>query len=209
MRGNGDDVEGGTEEAIEEATATDNIAVAESTTTTPPSKAAGSKPSTSAIATPARQSVRNKHSPPTSKGSRNPRTPTCKSKKQNANNLKKVKKLAPKASDNATVARAASLFNRTTKSTTITINNTMWLFLSECERYVLSREVVFLHVPVNHTSVNDKAAHETTNNILDNPVHADLSKKFHEPNMGTDMHCLMRYNEKVCLCTLLPPPHLV
>ena len=132
-------------------------------------------------------------------GSRKPKTPTFKSKKQNTTNLKKVKKLAPKASYNATVARAASLFNRTTKSTTVTINNMIWLFLSECERNVVSREIVFLRVPVNHNCVNGKVAHEITNNILGNPVHADLSKKFHEPNMGTDMHCLMTYNKKVSL----------
>ena len=116
------------------------------------------------------------------------KTPAFKSKTQNANNLKRVKKLTPKVLDNVMVALAASLFNRTTKLKTVTVNNTMWLFLSECERNAKSGKIVFLHVPVNHNCVNGKVAHEITNNILGNPVHADMSKKFHEPNMGTDVH---------------------
>ena len=79
----------------------------------------------------------------------------------------------------------------------------MWLFLSECERVEGSDEIFFLRVPVNHNCVNSKVAHEITNNILGNPVHADLANKFHEPNMGTDMHCLLTYNTKVSLCPLL------
>ena len=142
-----------------------------------------------------------KRSPSTLKGPRKPSTPTCRSKKQNATNLKKAKKAVPKALDTATVACAASLFNHTTKSTTGTVNNTMWLFLSEFERNKKSGEIVFLRVPVNHNYVNGKVVHEITNNILVNPVHADLSKKSHETNMETDMHCLMTHNEKVCFCT--------
>ena len=118
------------EEVIEEATAMNNIAVAASTTITPPPKAAGGKSSTRAIATPARRSGHNKRSPPTSEWSRKPKTSTFKSKRQNANNLKKVKKLTPKALDNARVVSVTSLFNRTTKLTTVTVKNTMWLFLS-------------------------------------------------------------------------------
>ena len=101
--------------------------------------------------------------------------------------------------DVAKVAAAAALFKKTTKSTTVTVNNTMWLFLCECERAEGSDDIVFLRVPVNHNCVNSKVAHEITNNILGNPVRADLKDKFHEPNMGTDMHCLMTYNTKVSL----------
>ena len=79
----------------------------------------------------------------------------------------------------------------------------MWLFLSECERVEGSDDIVFLRVPVNHNCVNSKVAHEITNNILGNPVHAELANNFHEPNMGTDMHCLLTYNTKVSLCPSL------
>ena len=79
----------------------------------------------------------------------------------------------------------------------------MWLFLSEYERIVGSDNIVFLRVPVNHNCVNGKVAHEITNIILGNPVHVELVNKFHEPNMGTGMPCLMTYNTKVSLCPSL------
>jgi len=130
-----------------------------------------------------------------------PSTPAFQSKKKNAKTHRRVKKDAPKEDlETAKVERALKLFKRTTKSTSVTVNNTMWLFLSECERVEGSDSIVFLRVPVNHNCVNSKIAHEITNNILGNPVHADLANKFHEPNMGTDMHCLLTYNTKVSLC---------
>jgi len=130
-----------------------------------------------------------------------PSTPAFQSKKKNAKTHRRVKKDAPKEDlETAKVERALKLFKRTTKSTSVTVNNTMWLFLSECERVEGSDDIVFLQVPVNHNCVNSKVAHEITNNILGNPVHADLANKFHEPNMGTDMHCLLTYNTKVSLC---------
>ena len=152
----------------------------------------GMKPSTDVNATPTQRTKRRK--------SRTPTTPGFGSKRTNARRLQKVQRNAPMGDlDVAKVAAAAALFNKTTKSTTITVNNTMWLFLCECERAEGSGDIVFLRVPVNHNCVNSKVAHEITNNILGNPVRANLKDKFHEPNMGTDMHCLMTYNTKVSL----------
>ena len=161
--------------------------------TSPPTDAA-SKPSTPVRQTPKKRTKRNN-------SKKTPPTPAFQSKRKNAKTLQRAQKDAPKEDlDTAKVERALNLFKRTTKSTTVTVNNTMWLFLSECERVEGSDSIVFLRVPVNHNCVNSKIAHEITNNILGNPVHADLANKFHEPNMGTDMHCVLTYNTKVSLC---------
>ena len=166
--------------------------VANAASTSPPADT-GIKPSTDVNATPTqRPKRRNKN--------RMPPTPGFGSKKKNQKRLQRVQKNAPMEDlDVAKVAAAAALFKKTTKSTTVTVNNTMWLFLCECERAVGSGDIVFLRVPVNHNCVNSKVALEITNNILGNPVRANLKDKFHEPNMGTDMHCLMTYNTKVSL----------
>jgi len=175
---------------------TAKIVVAASAASTSPPPDAGSKPSTTVDSTPTKRTERKKKT-------RTPPTPAFASKARNAKSLQKVQKDAPKEDlDTAKVERAAILFKKTTKSTTVTVNNMMWLFLSECERVEGSNAIVFLRVPVNHNCVNSKVAHEITNNILRNPDHADLANKFHEPNMGTDMHCLMTYNTKVSLCPL-------
>ena len=173
---------------------TAEIAVAGSAASTSPPPVAGSKLSTPDRQTPTKKTKRKKNR-------RTPPTPAFQSKRKNAKTHQRAKKDAPKEDlDTAKVERALMLFKKKTKSTTVTVNNTMWLFLSECERVEGSDEIVFLRVPVNHNCVNSKVAHEITNNILGNPVHADLANKFHEPNMGTDMHCLLTYNTKVSLC---------
>lgn len=124
-------------------------------------------------------------------------TPSFKSKKENAKKLKRVEKNQARANEEAKVAKAASLINSTMVSTSLTIDNSMWMFVSECERNK-DGDIVFLRVPVNHNCVNYSVAHEITNNILGNPIKADLSKKFYDESMGTDMDCLMTWNDKVC-----------
>ena len=157
---------------------TAKIAVAASAASTSPPTDARSKPSTTVGQTPKKRTKRknNRRTPP---------TPGFESKAKNANSLQRAQKDAPKEDlDTAKVERALILFKKTTKSTTVTVNNTMWLFLSECERVLGSDDFVFLLVPVNHNCVNSKVVHEITNNTLGNLVHADLANKFHEPNMG-------------------------
>ena len=188
---------------------TAKIGVEANAASTSPPPGTGIKPTTGVDATPTQRSKRrNKNRTPPTPGvgskrknaQRTPPTPGFSSKKKNAQRLQRVQKNAPMEDlDVAKVAGAAALFKKTTKSTTVTVNNTMWLFLCECERAVGSGDIVFLRVPVNHNCVNSKVAHEITNNILGNPVRANLEDKFHEPNMGTDMHCLMTYNTKVSL----------
>ncbi len=72
----------------------------------------------------------------------------------------------------------------------------MWCFTCEAVKK-LAEEITFLCVPVNHNHMKKKVAHEITNNILGNPIHVDFTQKFHKPNMGTDVHCLLTYNTKV------------
>jgi len=176
------------------ANETAKVGVVANAASTSPQANTGIKPSSDVNATPTQRTKRRRN--------RTPTTPGFGSKKMNARRLQRVQRIAPMENlDVAKVAAAAALFNKTTKSTTITVNNTMWLFLCECERAEGSDDIVFLRVPVNHNCVNSKVAHEITNNILGNPVRADLKDKFHEPNMGTDMHCLMTYNTKVSLYT--------
>ena len=172
---------------------TAKIGVEANAASTSPPADTGIKPSTGVDATPTQRSKRRNKN-------RTPPTPGFDSKRKNQKRLQRVQKNAPMEDlDVAKVAAAAALFKKTTKSTTVTVNNTMWLFLCECERAEGSGDIVFLRVPVNHNCVNSKVAHEITNNILGNPVRANLKDKFHEPNMGTDMHCLMTYNTKVSL----------
>ena len=174
------------------ANETAKVGVVANAASTSPQANTGIKPSTDVNATPTQRTKRRRN--------RTPTTPGFGSKKMNARRLQRVQRNAPMEDlDVAKVAAAAALFKKTTKSTTVTVNNTMWLFLCECERAEGSGDIVFLRVPVNHNCVNSKVAHEITNNILGNPVRANLKDKFHEPNMGTDMHCLMTYNTKVSL----------
>lgn len=39
--------------------------------------------------------------------------------------------------------------------------------------------------------------YEISNNMLGNPVGADLSGKVHDRDMGTDIKCILAFNERV------------
>ncbi len=112
--------------------------------------------------------------------------------------LKKLEADASNASDVLKVVRAAAIINHTTKSKVIEVHNSMWCFTCKAVKNSPG-EITFLRVPVTHNPMNKKVAHEITNNIIGNPMCEDLTQKFHEPNMGTDMHCFLTYNKK---CTL-------
>ena len=112
---------------------TAEIAVAGSAASTSPPPVAGSKPSTPVGQTPSKKTKRKKNR-------KTPSTPAFQSKRRNAKTHQRAKKDAPKEDlDTAKVEHALMLFKRTTKSTSVTVNNTMWLFLSECERVEGSR----------------------------------------------------------------------
>ena len=40
--------------------------------------------------------------------------------------------------------------------------------------------------------------YEVTNNMLNNAINADLTGKYHQPSMGTDMEMILTYNKEVC-----------
>ena len=54
---------------------------------------------------------------------------------------------------------------------------------------------------MNHNSVGPSIANEITNNILGNPINANLTGKTYQRDMGGDMHCLLTWNKKVNACS--------
>ena len=84
----------------------------------------------------------------------------------------------------------------------VSVHNSMWPFVSECNITELKDEevITFTRNQVNHNHVNPNLANEITNNFLGNPINADLSGKTHKKSMGNDMKCLLTCNQLVNSC---------
>ena len=83
----------------------------------------------------------------------------------------------------------------------VEVRNGMLPWLSE-----VSTDGTNIHVyrnQVNHNAITPKLSNEIAYNFLSNPIHADLKGKVHGRDMGTDMLCILTYNNNVSVNTAL------
>ncbi len=92
---------------------------------------------------------------------------------------------------------AQKLLDEKSKVVTVEIHPGMIPWTREVEWDKDKDEVKMYRVPVNHNQQNPSLMYEITNNMLSNVVDADLSGKYHQQSMGTDMELLLTYNKKV------------
>ena len=67
--------------------------------------------------------------------------------------------------------------------------------------------IYFYRNQVNHNAISSNLSNEITNNFLGNPIRADLKGKVHGKDIGTDMICFLKYNNKVSVKTALENFH--
>ena len=75
----------------------------------------------------------------------------------------------------------------------------MWPFVSEVMLSDDGNTVHLIRNEVNHNTISLSLSNEITNNFLGNPIEANRGDKLHDPNMGTDMKCILTYNTKVSI----------
>ena len=84
-----------------------------------------------------------------------------------------------------------------TKRIPLDVSNSMWPFVSEVALSEDGNTVHLVRNEVNHNTISPSLSNEITNNFLGNPIGANRGDKLHDPTMGTDMKCILTYNEKV------------
>ena len=94
---------------------------------------------------------------------------------------------------------AKKLVAEKTKDIQLTVSNSMWPFVSELKLSDDGNTVYLIRNEVNHNTISPSMSNEITNNFLGNPIEANRGDKLHDPNMGTDMKCILTYNTKVSI----------
>ena len=94
---------------------------------------------------------------------------------------------------------ARKLFEDNSTELKVDINNSMWPFVSECHLEEVDGEevAIFMRNQVNHNTVTQKIANEIVNNFLGNPLCVDANEQINPQDIGTDMECLLAWNDKV------------
>ena len=94
---------------------------------------------------------------------------------------------------------ARKLFEDNSTELKVDINNSMWPFVSECHlEEVDGKQVLILRRnQVNHNTVTQKIVNEIANNFLGNPLCVDSNEQIYPQDIGTDMECLLAWNDKV------------
>ena len=94
---------------------------------------------------------------------------------------------------------ARKLFEDNSTELKVDINNSMWPFVSECHLdEVDGKQVLILRRnQVNHNTVTQKIVNEIVNNFLGNPLCVDAREQIYPQDIGTDMECLLAWNDKV------------
>ncbi len=84
----------------------------------------------------------------------------------------------------------------------VKVCNGMWPFVSDVG---LSEDgkISFYRTQMNHNGISSDLANKITNNFLGNPISADLTDKVYSKDVGSDMVCLLTYNTKVSVNTML------
>ena len=84
-----------------------------------------------------------------------------------------------------------------TKRIPLDVSNSMWPFVSEVALSDDGDTVHLMRNEVNHNTISPSLSNEITNNFLGNPIGANRGDKLHDPTMGTDMKCILTYNDQV------------
>ena len=92
---------------------------------------------------------------------------------------------------------AKQIIAEKTKHLQLMVSNSMWPFVSEVALSEDGNTVHLVRNEVNHNTISPSLSNEITNNFLGNPIGANRGDKLHDPTMGTDMKCILTYNEKV------------
>ena len=101
-----------------------------------------------------------------------------------------------KSAEGSKEIAAQELLDQSSKMTTVNIHPGMIAWAREV--WSVGNKVIMYRAQVNHNHPDQKHMYEITNNMFKNPVNADLTGKYHQPSMGTDMEMILTYNKEVC-----------
>ena len=113
--------------------------------------------------------------------------------------MKRTKNNLTEIEENET--NAISTIDANLSHGSIPVRNGMWAFCCDCYCEEGQDEIVIMRNQVNHNSVSPSIANRITNNILGNPINANLTGKTYQRDMGGDIHCLLTWNKKVNACS--------
>ena len=92
--------------------------------------------------------------------------------------------------------KASQLYKASTHKDMLNVHNGIWPFLTEVSLND-DGEIVLHRTPANHNLLSPQLAREITNNIYKNPILASLNDITYDESIGTDIQCILTYNEKV------------
>ena len=103
----------------------------------------------------------------------------------------------PPGSEEKKERDARQLVSESCKVIQLTVSNSMWPFVSELKLSDDEKTLYLIQNEVNHNTISPSLSNEITNNFLGNPIEADLNDKVYDPDMGSDMKCILTYGTKV------------
>ena len=98
---------------------------------------------------------------------------------------------------------ARKMVKNHSNETHLEVSNGMLPWMSELGLSDDNKTIFLYRNKMNHNTISPNLSNEITNNFLDNPIRADLKGKVHSKDMGSDMTCILTYNTKVSVNTIL------